>query len=287
MTRSPNKKSIRDAGVAIKVTDFIEYKDYLEAVYQHVKAALPSYSYIKFAEDLGIGTTNMMRLVVIGDRKLTAKAAMKVLAILELHGDERRYFKTMVDYVNARKPEERDRLFGDLMAYKSRVTPKELSASQNDYFQEWFNPVIREMTMLEGFQGNPEWIRSHLNFPLHMAEIKKALDVLVQLKYVTYKEKSGEYRRTSDKVHTPFEVDSIAMVRYHQKMIEIARESITRLDEHHREVSAQTVAIPASAVPELKAKIQKLMDEMEALESGDPGAQVFQLNVQLFPFTKV
>jgi uncharacterized protein (TIGR02147 family) len=281
-----SKLVIKRAASKVKVTGFVDHKDYLARVYRDVKEELGSYSYIRFAEDLGFGTTNMMRLVIVGERPLTVKAAQKIADAFDLHGDERRYFTTVVDYAHERDPATRDKLFAQLMSYKSRVAPETLDANQLEYFSEWYNPVLREMTMLPDFQADPEWIRARLRFPLHMGEIKRALELLVKLGYVRRDEKSGRHSRSAEKVHTPFEVDSLAIVRYHQKLMEIARESITRVKEDEREVSALTACIPTAAIPELKRRISQLLDEMEAQESRDSGGQVYQLNVQLFPFTK-
>lgn len=283
---SQSKKILREAATKVSVVDYLDCREYLGAVYEYAKANLSSYSYLKFAEDMGFGVTNGLRLVIIGKRPLTYKAALKIATALDLHGDERRYFTTLVDYDHERDSTARDKLFAALLNYKGRATPAQLDDKQIRYFSEWYNPVLREMTMLESFQADPEWIRERLRFPLHMGEIKGALEVLESLGFVERDKRSGRYRRSKEKLHTAPEVDGLAMVRYHQKMIEIARESITRVKESEREVSALTVAIPASAVPDIKAKISALMDAVEALESGDPGAEIYQLNVQLFPFTK-
>lgn len=270
----------------VAVVDYLDCREYLKAIYEYAKANLPSYSYLKFAEDVGFGVTNGLRLIIIGKRPLTYKAALKIATALDLHGDERRYFTTLVEYDHERDGGARDKLFASLMNYKGRTTPAQLDDKQIRYFSEWYNPVLREMTMLESFQADPDWIREHLRFPLHMGEIKGALEVLESLGYIERDKRTSRYRRSKEKLHTAPEVDSLAMVRYHQKMIEIARESITRVKETEREVSALTVSIPVSAVPSIKAKIEQLMDAVEALESGGEGSEIYQLNVQLFPFTK-
>jgi uncharacterized protein (TIGR02147 family) len=95
------------------------------------------------------------------------------------------------------------------------------------------------------------------------------------------------YRRFGATFVTVAEVDSLALVRYHQKMIEMGREAITTVPEDERDVRAVTVTLPRRVVPLLKGRIEEWVKEIAALESpGDPGDEVIQVNVQMFPFTK-
>ena len=284
-TLKNTKKNLQAVAQTVPVQDFLDHKEYLAKLYQLMKDSGP-YSYIQMADDLGFGKINMIRLVIADQRTLTRKAAQRIATAIDLHGAARRYFTTLVDYMHERKAPERDRLFVLLMSYKSQLAGNPLDDKQSEYFSEWFNPVIREMMALDNFKPDPDWIRNRLWFPIHLGEVKAALELLVRLGYVAYDEKSGNYFRKKDKIHTPFEVDSLGLIRFHQKMIEIGREAITRVDEESREIGALTVNVPMSAVPLMKEKIRQMMDEIEALETKEGDREVFQLNVQLFPFTR-
>ena len=173
------------------------------------------------------------------------------------------------------------------MSYKSKSQPAELGPVEAEYFSEWYHPVIREMTGLAGFNGDPAWLQSHLTFPLRLEQIKRSLELLAKLGAIRLDPAQGRYFRTSELIATEAEVDSMAIVRYHQKMIEIGREAITTLTEEQRDVRAVTVTLPHSALPLLKGKIEQWVREVAAMEDGEEaGEQVIQVNVQMFPFTK-
>lgn len=283
---SPSKEAIRAAVAGTKISEFTDYRSYLHVIYDKAKAALPTYSYIKFAQDLGFGNTNMLRLIIVGNRSITTKTGQKLANALSLHGDERKYFVNLITFDHEKDAATRDHLIDSVLKYRNRIAPEALDETQLKYFSEWYNPIIREMVSMEDFQPDPEWIRQRLNFPLHISEIKRSLEILDDIGFIIKDPKSGKYKRAKARVHTPFEVDSLAVVRFHQKMIEMGKESITRINEDEREISALTAHIPVAALPLLKEKIRHLLDEMEALETGKKGGQVYQLNVQLFPFTK-
>jgi len=284
---SPKNQTMR-AARELSVTEFMSGMAYLRALFLKVKEAIPDFTHQDFSEGLGFArSNNMLRLILTGKRNLTAKAAVKIADSLDFHGTNRRYWTTLVAYNISRTHEERDSLFRLLLNYKSKSQPAQLGEKEVQYFSQWYHPVIREILALDGIKGDPEAIQSKLAFPLRLDEIKDSLKLLESLGAITLDPQTGHYQRTEGHIATDQEVDSMAIVRYHQKMIEIGRESITRVAEDLRSINAVTVSISEDQVPLLKGKIQELIQTMLAAETASPEAdKVYQLNIQLFPFTK-
>lgn len=286
-----NSYAIKEIVGSTPVTDYLEPQPYLLAIYQKAKLKIPSYSYLKFAEDLGFAQTNVMRLVIANERALTPKAGRRIGKALGLKGAHYKYWVKLVTYSYERVPNLRENLLKELVSLKSVAKPKELSPKEAAYFEHWYNPVIREMTGLPDFRGDPVWIQERLSFPLRLDEIRKSLDILENLGLIRFDKASNQYVKT-DNVQTGNDIDSMALVLFHQSMIDVGKESITRVEENLREIQSVTISIPTSAVEQIKAKIALLVQEVLAAESNvaaslDPSKsnEVFQLNVQLFPFT--
>ncbi len=281
------KKIIAEEAKRLEVISFISHRDFLKSLYMATKYRMGSYSYLLFAEDLGLSRTNVVRLVITGQRPLTSRAGESIAKALKLAGSERKYWLSMVRYAGARSPADRDKHFSSMMSHKSKAKPKALDAKQAEYFSEWYHPIIREMAGLDGFDGNPEWIKKRLTFPLRIDEINKSLQLLVSIGALRYNRIKNTYSHTDERISTDVDVDHMAMISYHQKMIEAGRESITRVEEDLREIRAVTAALPADKVPMLKARILEFMTEfMDMEDSGQPNNEVYQMNLQLFPFTK-
>jgi uncharacterized protein (TIGR02147 family) len=144
------------------------------------------------------------------------------------------------------------------------------------------------MTSLKEFNGDPHWIQERLNFGLRLDLIKRSLELLTALGYIEYDPDNQTWRRSDQKIKTDEEVDSLALIRYHQKMIEIAKESLTVIDENQRDIRAATLSVPAALLPILKAKVASWIHEMADLEKPAASSDlVVQLNVQMFAFTKI
>jgi uncharacterized protein (TIGR02147 family) len=176
-----------------------------------------------------------------------------------------------------------------LTGYKSQSLESEDSQHQMQYFSEWYHPVIREALGLHENGLTPEQLQDALDFPMRLDQVKKSLELLVKLGYATHSARDNHYKRTPESITTPSEVEGLAVVRFHQKMMESAKESITRIKEERRSIAAVTVCLSEDKIAEIKKKIDQLMHEVIALEgaeSSKESAAVFQLNVQFFPFTK-
>lgn len=280
-------KELKRLAAVIPVTQSLHYRDWLKALYAAAKARHAAYSYLKFAEDLGFSRSNVLRLVIAGRRPLTVKAAEKIAQALAMSGSAKRFWLTLVSYNGERLPANRDVLFQTLMELKTGSVPHELDPLQAEYFSEWYHPVVREMTGLRAFDGSPEWIRDRMVFPLRLEQIRRSMEVLSALRVIRFVPELGKYVRSDETIRTDAEVDSMAIVRYHQKMIEIGKESITTVEDTRRDVRAVTIAVAEKHLPLLKGKIEEWIMEMAAME-GDPAEtdQVVQINVQMFPFTK-
>jgi uncharacterized protein (TIGR02147 family) len=270
------------------VSSYCDYRPWLEELYKQAKENIEQYSYILFSEDIGLGKSNASRLIIIGSRTLTVKAAEKILERLETKGPKKRYLLAMVAFVNNRDANKRDQFFSAMMQSKEKLTSNDdIDTKTLKYIERWYLPILREMTALESFRNDPKWIQSKLNFPVHLKEIRHAMKTLLELGLITYDETKNTYKRTEEKIHSPPELDQMAAVRFHQKMIDLGKDSILRVRQDQREVVAQTVALPLAAIEDLKAKIDQLLNEVEAMESHQNNSEIFQINIQLFPVTHI
>lgn len=286
-TDKTDKSVLSAASVAVPVTDHLDYKDYLAALYKWLKGRLKRYSFLQFAEDLGFPKTNVMHLVVVGKRPLTSKAADRVIAAIELRGIEKRYLEALVRYNNSRKSEEREALFQEMLALKTRTLKSALEKSQLEYYSEWYHPIIREMMLLPAFKSDPEWISTKVRPRIRPEQARRSLELLEGLGLCRLDPGAGRHVPTMNQVSTGDEVHSVAVVRYHQRMIELGKESITAVDELERDVSAITVCVTAEIAGKMKRELsafRKKLLEM-ADECKDPHG-VYQLNFQLFPVTE-
>jgi len=281
-------QALKSAATAISPTGFLEYRDYLSALYHWLKNNLDRYSYVQFASDLGFGKTNVAHLIIQGKRPLSVKAAERIAASIELGALDKEYLVTLVRYQNARSPRQREELFDAIHALKNRLLKSSLDRSQLEYFSEWYHPVIREMTFMTEFDSDPDWIAAKIFPRIRPEQARKSLALLESLNLIRFDGALNRHVPTAARVSTGDEVASIAVIRYHQQSIALGRDAMTSVSEDRRDISAVTVCVSEAMAQRMKVEVQAFRKKILAMaDEVKKGDQVYQLNIQLYPLTKV
>src|SRR5690606_24621801 len=148
-----------------------------------------------------------------------------------------------------------------------------------EYFAEWYHPIIRELVGLKDFSDDPEWIQKKLVFNITPKQIKASLDLLQKLNLIAYDSEAKRLVQTGGQVNLDREVSKIAAVRYHQKICEIAKESITKVPSTRRDFNAMTLNLTEEAAMRLSEKLYKVCEEVMQYETEVKNPdQVFQVN---------
>ena len=284
-----DSKNIKNFIKKIIITDYVSCQDYLSSLYKMIRDSISNYNHEEFSALLGFAKTdNTIRLIISGKRKLSLKKAKVISQNIHFSAKEKKYWDTMALLANAKNAAEQDTHLSELIRLKAGNSNNRKSSDHKLlYFDEWYHSVIREMIGLSDSPQSAEEIQKRLMFPLNLSKIKKSLELLKEIGLIKHDEDSKTYSRTHEKVTTDWEVDDIEASKYHQKMISMGAESIFRVSEKLRSVSSVTVNLSEEQISLVKAKIQLFLDEILLMEeSAKKNDRVYQLNVQLFPFSK-
>lgn len=272
----------------VSVSRFLDYREYLQAVYEAIKQELGKYSYLNYSDDLGFSRTNVLHLIIKGRRPLTSKAAIRIADVLQLQGKERKYFEDLVAYHNSRDSMKRELLFQELVELKTKeVKAEDNLLAQLEFFTEWFHSAIYELSFTSTFSDDPKVLAATLTPRIRPEQARKSLELLERLGLLSRDADSGQYKPTHSRISTGDEIASLAITRYHQKMIELGKESLTAIHAQARDISSVSIAIPSSLLPEVKKEIslfrKKLLNMAEQARNADV---VYQTNIQLFPLSR-
>ncbi len=286
-TRS-NKKIIKEFCRVTPVTSYIDCIQYLDHVYHYVKSQCGPYSYMQFAVDLGFSRTNIVHQIIKGYRKFTLKTAVKIRTELELKGVQKKYFDTLVAYRNEISSVKRDEIFTKLIQLKMGVVKSETDRLWLNFFSIWYIPIILEILQLDQFENSTSWIAAQINPPIKETQVEESLELLTKLKLVQFDEASGKYKVPQISLSSGHEVRGLGFIRYHQRMIELAKESITRVNYKYRDISSVTFSCDEETLKDIKSMIHSFNESIQLrLEKTKDREKVFQLNTQLFPVSNL
>ncbi len=254
-----------------------DYREILKEEFEVRVQKNPRYSLRAFARDLGVAPSRIIETLSY-KRGLSRTVASRIVKSLGLTKQESEIFLNLVDAVHGRSQVVRSRALQSLnVARTSDYTTLQVDAFK--LISDWYHYAILELTNVEGFQSDSDWISRRLGVPKTV--IEAAIQRLKRLELLT--EEDSQFRATEAMTFTSSGIPSDGLKKHHEQILEKAKKAVFCQSVEQRDLSAVTIAIRSSEIPRAKEMIKKfrreLTRELEAVPSKD---SVYCLAVQFF-----
>jgi uncharacterized protein (TIGR02147 family) len=274
--------------VQTSVFEYMDYRRFLRDAYTELKRTKPQFSYRYFARRAGLGSPSYLKLVMDGDRNLSADMAGRFAQALRLDKQSAQFFCTLVALNQARRTDERAKHYEALSGMTQYRETKQLEPHQYNYYARWYCIPIRELAARDDFVEDPEWIAAQLRPAITRREAQQALDTLLALGMLRRGDQ-GRLVQSEALISTGPELRTLSLRRFHQQMLEHAGTAMDEVPIDEREVGGVTVRLTATQVDHLKRRLYEIRQEVLQLEdsasSSEPEA-VYHFALQLFPVTR-
>jgi len=272
----------------VNVYLFTDFRLYLKSYFSEAKKRDSRYSFRFFSRLAGFSSSGFLKMVMDGQRNLSPASINKLSQALKLNQKESSYFEALVLFNQAESRKDKDLYFERLASLKPPIKTSGFDRDQYEYFTQKHYVVLREMVALPDFKEDPAWIAEHLRMSLKAKDIEHALGVLLRLGLLKRNE-DGKLIQAEVTLATPPEVNSLEVHNFHRAMMDQAKEMILEIPSELRDFSSLTIPIPKSSLKRIKDKIESFRSEiMSEINAGSQDFfEVYQINLQLFPVTKV
>ncbi len=271
----------------LKTIDIFEFQDHREYLRRVVAPRQGSSGHIgvrRLAKKSGLKSPSTLSMIIQGTRGLTTRTAEQLAQGLSLTGRRRKYWMTFAQLSSAKTETERKRAQENLLRLRSCKSESSLEISQYEFLSTWYLPVIYVLAGVDDFSRDDQAIAGYLGRGVTPIQVASAFDILFRLGLLCVQD--AKIIQAKGAISTREEIESLAIYKYHQQMIQMAGDAL-ELPLDQREFSGLTVTIPASILPEVKAKIRNFRKEMnEYLSQFQSASEIYQLNLQLFPLTQ-
>ena len=283
----PPPDSTRSPGILPEVADYVDYRAFLSVWFRAKKEQNPRYSHRLFARQAGYTNPSLLGLIIKGERNLTDTLLPGFMKAMGLDREARATFRLLVDLDRARSLADRAHLIERLAARRRFGGARRLEDQGFAYLSRWTLPAIRELAGRDDFRLDADWVAARLRPRATLAEVREALDLLVEMGMLVPAADGGA-TQSEQSVVTAHEVASVAVRRYHQVMGELAVAELEHKGGPERHFGAVTVLVPPALLPTLKSEISAFQERMLALcdDQDEPGEVALQLNLQLFPLSQ-
>lgn len=266
---------------------YLDYRAYLRDYYETKKASSRGFSFRSFSRRAGLKSPNYLKLVMDGDRNLTAPMAERFARTCGLDDEGVAFFVALVAFNQARSASERNGAYSRLTGFRRYRQAHQLDLQHAAYHSTWYLPAIREMVLRPDFVEDPSWVAKALVPTIAKADARAALDTLLELGLLE-RDAEGRLRQSEALVTTGPETRGLHIGNYHRTMMERAAASIDLVPSSDRDISSLTLCLSEDGLRTVKERIQRFRRELLELSVlEDEPRQVIQVNFQLFPLSRV
>ncbi|MCA9536728.1 MAG: TIGR02147 family protein [Myxococcales bacterium] len=268
-----------------EVFRYLDYRAYLRDFYEHKKAGPRSFSYRAFSRRAGLKSPNYLKLVMDGDRNLTASMAGNFADGCGLSGESKAYFIDLVAFNQAHTGPERTAAYDRLKSHRRYRSVQRLELAHAAYHASWYIPAIRELACRPDFEGEAAWVAARLRPRITQSQAARGLRILRELSMLIQND-DGRWVQAEALVSTGPETAGVHIGNYHRMMMRQAAAAIDEFPPAQRDISSLTLCLGAEKLAEVKARIVRFRRELLELSVEDESPrQVVQVNFQLFPLS--
>ncbi len=268
-----------------KLNQFLDYRTFLIAHAQEQKRKNPQWSYGAWAKRLGLGGTATITRIIHGDRHPGPKLVDKLVGYFGFSAREAEYFRDLVQLDKLKTDPKTNTLMLEKLGKKySTESRRSVDEKTFQTISNWYFLTIREMLRLHHFRLDANWIANMLRFKVNLRQISHAIQILQDLNLITV-DSNGKVVQREGRLETSNDIASEAIKRYHEEMLENAKNSLRNASADEREVSSQTLALNSKNMGRAKELIREFQERFAEVLEEDQGDQVYQFQIQLFPLT--
>ena len=270
----------------VDVYAYLDYRAFLRDYYAAKKAKSSAFSYRSFSKRAGVSSPNYLKLVMEGQRSLSAKMAEQFAQACGLDADASRYFVHLVAFNQSKTSTERSLHYGKLTSSQHYRQAHKLEVAHAAYYSDWFMPVIRELAASREFKADPEWIADQLIPNITPLQAARALETLIELGLLV-EDDAGRLVQADALLSTGAETRGLHIAAFHRAMTQRALESIDLVPAQDRDISSLTLCLSRGGLRAFKERIQRMRRELLELSALEvEPEQVVQINFQLFPLSR-
>lgn len=251
----------------------------LRQAFENRRSKNTRYSLRAFARSLGLDH-GILSLIFAGKRLPSLQHCKTFPARLGLNAaDTDAFVRSVNEAKRLRSLNRANQTFSGKGAHapspEIKVTPEQFAE-----ISDWYYTSILELTVVEGFQGDPEWVGKSLGISKEEAQI--AIGRLLKLGLLI-KDGNRLVRAKGHLVTTDRQRTLPTLQKRQAKLLEKSIQSIFSVPIEHRNHSTLTMAIDPDRIPEAKKMIEEFSQSIFQFLKAGKQTQVYELAVLLFP----
>lgn len=268
-----------------EIHDFNEYRAFLRAWFDFLKATDKSFSLRKLSLKMGMGT-GFLSLVLSGQRGLTIDAQTKLFEHIGLSRAEEKYFDALRALEESPVGPERIAAFERLRRFHGFKEKKQNELEAYRYLTKWYYVAIHEMALQKEFKFDAEWIAEKLLFRVPVQDVREAMEFLTKQGFLVVGP-GGEIQVQQKQIDCFGGVYKLSLNEFYRQIFDLAHKSIEAVPSDERQILGHTCLLSEDQLAQVKAVLSEAQGAIEKIGAQRSNQRrVYQINLSAFPMTR-
>ena len=274
----------------MNIHDYTDYRSFLKDNLQEKKAKVSSrYTYERMAKACGIQKTYLSRVLNSSDAHLNEDQLFQCGAYLGLTHSEHRYLRLLRDYAKSHVAERRRELSVEIEEARSVTRSSEsylraervLQATElSDYYLDPNVMLVHIFLAVERFREDARRICKVLD--ISEEALTSILSKLERMQLISLD--GDRYRLTKENTHLGVDSPLYRPYRFMQRLKTIER--VQKLPKERTYNFSVVFSATESVRLEIQTKFLNLLQDVEASVTASPDQEVYQMNFDLFDWSR-
>jgi uncharacterized protein (TIGR02147 family) len=272
------------------ISEYTDYRKFLQDFYEEAKARNPVFSYQLFSIKAGLKSKGFIYNVIHGKRSISRSILFSLSQAMRLNKYEMEFFENLVAFNQAKNPRESTYYFERLSSIRNSGPkawkPQIVRSEQYEFYSNVHHSIVRSIIGMFGFRGDYQWLAKRVYPRITPGQAKKSVALLERLGFIE-KQKDGSYVLTEATIATPDEVLGVAVFNFHRQAGALALKALNELPRDKRNITGVTLGISKETYTAICEELQAFRTRLLQIAETDRNAdEVYHLNLQFFPMSK-
>jgi uncharacterized protein (TIGR02147 family) len=265
----------------LSVFQYQSGRTYLKDAIAEKKRLEADFSIRKFCKGSNFGSHAHLVMILNGRRRMTLKQVPALATGLGLTTQERIYLQTLIQLDNANSDEEKDLCKLFLNDLNPRREYRIAEIEHYHAIADWIHMAILTLAKIEGARITAEAIYPLIGEKVSIPKIREAIERLLELGLLK-EETDGRLAPAFSSVKTKDDISNKGAREYHRQVGRLAVDAIEDQSPAIREFQSFALTLPSGKIDLAKEMIRKFRHQLVQILENEPGAEVYQCNLQFF-----
>ncbi|MBS1972221.1 MAG: TIGR02147 family protein [Bdellovibrionales bacterium] len=268
-----------------QIKNYLSITSFLQDIYLYRKSLNAGFSYESWAAEIGFKSRSFLKMLIDGERAITAPTAETLCDAFSFSMEERSYFRLLVSYCQARDNEEKElyleKIFENLGQHRDLTE----IVHYNEFLSSKELPKLLVLLSFSDLDKSPAGLAGFLKQSVE--HVDQNLAKLRKLELASVNATTGQWEPTKKNFKVPKSFSNRALTHYHNESLLEAIEA-QKLPPHLRRFRSLLLPLEEEGFEKLLNDIESLISKSVAKYDSEKleGKRLYKMNINLHPVTE-